>query len=115
LLVILVLMKNLILSFGSLTLVGGIQFKLYMGLSTMGVKQIFTPLVWKLQVPPRIHIFLWLLTKNKILTRDNLSKRKKLDDITCLFCTEFESVRHLFFECCVAQNIWETISDMLGF
>jgi hypothetical protein len=27
-----------------------------------GVKQIFTPLVWKLQVPPRIHIFLWLLS-----------------------------------------------------
>jgi hypothetical protein len=24
-------------------------------------------------------------------------------------------VRHLFFECCVAQNIWEMISDMLDF
>jgi hypothetical protein len=35
-------------------------------------------------------------------------KRKKLDDVTCLFCTELESVRHLFFECCVAQSMWET-------
>jgi hypothetical protein len=79
-----------------------------------GVKQIFTPLVWKLQVPPRIHIFLWLLSKNKILTRDNLVKRKKIDDLTCLFCSELESAKH-FFECCVAHNIWGTISEMLGF
>jgi hypothetical protein len=71
--------------------------------------------VWKLQVPPRIHIFLWLLTKNKILTRDNLVKMKKLDDVTCLFCTKLETVRHFFFECCVAKNIWETISKLIGF
>jgi hypothetical protein len=58
---------------------------------------------------------LWLMTKNKILTGDNLLKRKRLDDITCLFCTEPESVRHLLFDCCVAQSIWGSISEMLGF
>jgi hypothetical protein len=88
---------------------------LYGVLNDGGIKHIFTLVVWKLQVPLRIHIFLWLLIKNKILTRDNLMKRKNLDDVTCLFCTELESVRHLFFECCVAQSIWETISEMLGF
>jgi hypothetical protein len=67
-----------------------------------GVKQIFTSVVRKIQVPPRIHIFLWLLSNNKILTRDNLGKRKKIDDLTCLFCFELKSVNHLFFECCVA-------------
>jgi hypothetical protein len=55
--------------------------------------------------PPKIHIFLLLFANNKVLTRDNLLKRKKLDDITCLFCAEPESVRHLFFKCCVAQSI----------
>jgi hypothetical protein len=49
-------------------------------------------------VPSRIHIFLWLLANNKTLTRDNLAKRKELNDKTCLFCAEYELVRHLFYE-----------------
>jgi hypothetical protein len=57
---------------------------------------------------------LWLLANNKVLTRDNLAKRKNLDDLTCLFCVEAESVHHLFFGCCIAQNIWETISEITG-
>jgi hypothetical protein len=36
---------------------------------------------------PRIHFFLWLVSNNKILTRYNISKRKKVvDDKTCLYC-----------------------------
>jgi hypothetical protein len=30
-------------------------------------------------------------------------------------CSELESVKYLFFECCVSQNILGTISDMLDF
>jgi hypothetical protein len=37
-----------------------------------------------------------------------------LDDLTCLFCCELESVSHLFFECCVARNVWVVLSEMLG-
>jgi hypothetical protein len=58
---------------------------LYRIINDRGFKQVITPLVWKLQVPPRIHMFLWSLSKNKILTCDNLVKRKKIDDLTCLF------------------------------
>jgi hypothetical protein len=36
--------------------------------------------VWKLHVPSRLHIFLWLLANNKTLTRHNLAKRRSLDD-----------------------------------
>jgi hypothetical protein len=78
------------------------------------VRKVYTPLVWKLSVPSHLHIFLWLLTKNKVLTRDNLAKRKKLDDMSCLFCTESESVSHLFFYCCVARVVWEHISEVCG-
>jgi len=45
------------------------------------------------------------------LTRDNLSIRKKLDDMTCLFCSENESVQHLFFECVVAKQMWVYLSE----
>jgi hypothetical protein len=63
--------------------------------------------------PPRLHFFLWLLTQNKILTRDNVKKRKTVPDSRCLFCCESESVHHLFFEYAVAQQIWVNISDCL--
>jgi hypothetical protein len=44
----------------------------------------YVPSVWKLIVPPRVQFFLWLLSKNKLLTRDNLEKGMALDDNTCV-------------------------------
>jgi hypothetical protein len=79
---------------------------LYTIVNGRGVKQIFTHVMWRILVPPRLHV-------NKVLTRDNLAKRKNIDDKTCLFCNESETVLHLFFECCVAhQPIWEIISEV---
>jgi hypothetical protein len=48
------------------------------------------------------------------LTRDNLAKRRKVDDDTCLFCSAAESVAHLFFKCCVAQAVWVELSEIIG-
>jgi hypothetical protein len=31
-----------------------------------GVKEIFLPAVWKLKIPPRIQVFLWLFLKIKL-------------------------------------------------
>jgi hypothetical protein len=47
-----------------------------------------------------------------VLTRDNLAKRKLVDDVSCLFCLETESVVHLFFGCCIAKLMWSQLSDM---
>jgi hypothetical protein len=85
---------------------------LYAIINNRGVQQIFTPVVWKLSVPSRLHIFLWLLANNKVLTRDNLSKRINVDDKTCLFCAEYESVTHLFYECCVAKSMWGVVAEL---
>jgi hypothetical protein len=79
-----------------------------------GVKQVYTLVMWKIKVPPRIHIFLWLLSNNKVLTRDNLAKRKQLDDNTCLFCKEAESTNHIFSECCVARLMWDLVAEITG-
>jgi hypothetical protein len=49
---------------------------LYAVVNNMGIRQVFTPVMWNVVVPPRVHIFLWLLANNKILTRDNLAKRR---------------------------------------
>jgi hypothetical protein len=80
-----------------------------------GINPIYTPVMWKSVVLSRIHIFLWLLANNKTLTRTNLAKRQKLDDMSCLFCNEQEDVRHLFFDCCVAKWVWNELSELLEF
>ena len=46
-----------------------------------------------------------MLSKNKILTRDNLALRQKVDDKT---------VQHLFFNCVVVQVIWSELSVVFG-
>jgi hypothetical protein len=43
---------------------------LYKIINNRGVLPIFVSAVWSLKLPPRIHFFLWLLSKNKNLTRD---------------------------------------------
>jgi hypothetical protein len=75
---------------------------LYAIVNDRGIRQIFMHVMWKIHVPSRLLVFLWLLANNKVLTRDNLAKRKQVDDKTCLFCDDLELVLHLFFECCVA-------------
>jgi hypothetical protein len=87
---------------------------LYPIINDRGVKPEYTPVMWNISVPSRVHIFLWLLSNNKTFTRDNLEKRKKLDDNRCLFCNEPESMSHLFFECCVARLVWSEIAENSG-
>jgi hypothetical protein len=77
-----------------------------------GVIPFFTSAVCKLRVPPRMHFFLWLVSKNKLVTRDNLEKRRRVDDKSCLFCSEDESTHHLFFDCVVAEQAWNVLSEV---
>ena len=79
-----------------------------------GIKQIHTPAIWNIVVPPRIHVFLWLYSNNKLLTRDNLAKRRPVSDPSCLYCNEPETSHHLFCTCVVATFIWDNISDIIG-
>jgi len=87
---------------------------LYKIINFRGVMPVHISAVWSLKIPPRVHFFLWLLAKNKLLTRDNLNIRQKLDDVRCLFCSEDESIHHLFFDCVVSRQIWYLISECLG-
>jgi len=48
--------------------------------------------------------FGWLL---RALTRDNLAKRRKVEDENCLFCLEKETIQHVFFDCVVARWCWD--------
>jgi hypothetical protein len=48
-----------------------------------------------------------------MLTRDNLVKVINVANVTCLFCSEKETVHHLFFDCFVARIV-SAISDLIG-
>ena len=41
-------------------------------------------------------------------------KMREVGDKTCVFCTEPESISHLFFDCCVANSMWEWCSSTFG-
>jgi len=70
--------------------------------------------LWKAKLPYKIKIFLWLLEKGVILTKDNLIKRKWVGDPSCYFCSDNENINHLFFCCPVAKVIWGIIAMSLG-
>ncbi|WVZ97911.1 hypothetical protein U9M48_043413 [Paspalum notatum var. saurae] len=86
---------------------------LYKAINFRGISQVHSPAVWSPKIPPRIHFFLWLLSQNKVLTRDILAKRREVSDDRCLLCSEKESVQHLLFECIVAVNMWQVVSEAL--
>lgn len=84
---------------------------LYHVINFRGVQPLFLPAVWKLAMPPKIHVFLWLFSQNKFMTRDNLRKRHIIKPLECVFCAKHETNHHLFFDCVVAKNIWSFISQ----
>ena len=87
---------------------------LYSIINFRGVIPVFIPSIWSLLVPPKIHIFLWLMSHNKMMTRDNMQKREMDKPLDCVFCKEKETITHLFHECVVAKEIWASISASFG-
>ena len=65
--------------------------------------------LWKLKVPLKIKVFMWFLHRKVILTKDNLIKRNWVGCKKCAFCTEDETVEHLFIHCPFVRNIWRLI------
>jgi hypothetical protein len=68
---------------------------LYAIINFRGVKPIYLPAVWSSKIPPIVQIFLWLLSQNKVMTRDNLRKRGIPKPLECSLCREIESVSHV--------------------
>lgn len=62
--------------------------------------------LWKINVPPKIRVFVWLLVRNSVLTKDNLLKRGWVGDSKCVFCGKDEMVDHIFLQCPVAKFLW---------
>jgi hypothetical protein len=53
--------------------------------------------IWKMKIPLKNKIFAWYLCRGVILTKDNLIKRNWHGSKTCVFCSQDEIIKHLFF------------------
>lgn len=70
--------------------------------------------IWGLKLPLRIKIFIWLVLKKRILTKDNLYNRGWSGDINCVFCGLNENINHLFLGCPLARFIWNVVGCAFG-
>lgn len=65
--------------------------------------------IWKIDVPPKIHIFIWRKIIDRLPTKFQLQYRGILCSANslCVFCeASLESSSHLFFNCDFAKRIW---------
>lgn len=66
--------------------------------------------IWKVKVPLKIRAFNWLVSRDAVLTRDNLLKRKWQGPDECVFCSKHrKTFNHLFIHCSFAIQIWNAI------
>jgi hypothetical protein len=65
--------------------------------------------LWKTKIPMKVRIFIWLMIKCSVLTKDNLLGRGWTRDPHCHFCSKNESIDHLLFSCALAKLIWQVI------
>lgn len=70
--------------------------------------------IWKAKMPLKIKIFMWLAKQDVILTKDNLLRKKWKGDPNCAFCSEKETIDHLFFGCNVSKYVWSIIAVTVG-
>lgn len=57
---------------------------------------------------------MWLVERNSILTKDNLTRKKWKGDKKCAFCNEEETIEHLFFKCDVSGYVWSIVAWTVG-
>jgi zinc-binding in reverse transcriptase len=66
--------------------------------------------IWKSKISLKIKIFLWLVRRNRILSKTNLKNRGWIGSTQCAFCSDEESTDHLFVTCHFINSIWQWIA-----
>lgn len=63
--------------------------------------------IWKLNLAPKIKLFLWKLCCNALPVGECLAARNIPINAKCSRCESSESINHLFFHCDFAQKVWD--------
>ncbi|KAJ8641777.1 hypothetical protein MRB53_018471 [Persea americana] len=63
--------------------------------------------IWKLKIPSKVRHFLWRACNEALPTRQNLQRRKILEDPRCRICEgEAETTTHILWDCLMASSVW---------
>lgn len=69
--------------------------------------RMFWKYLWSINIPHKVKHFAWCACKEILPTKENLKRRKVIEDNGCDSCQAHEdSSGHLFWSCCRAQEIW---------
>lgn len=72
--------------------------------------------LWNIQVPQKIRMFLWCLTKHSLPTNDARPHRKMATSTVCGLCGAADSWQHSLLDCTMSRRIWaldEELSEQL--
>ncbi|KAJ3698414.1 hypothetical protein LUZ61_002119 [Rhynchospora tenuis] len=85
----------------------------YRTLSDSGIRSTYNESLWKMKVPPRVKVFLWLLLADRLLTQVNLMLRgwPSIQECKCCQTHVLETTGHLFVLCDFAQQLWTAIQQ----
>jgi hypothetical protein len=71
--------------------------------------------IWKIKMSLKVKVFMWLVSKNCILTKDNLMRRGWTRNSQCHFCSSEENMNYLLFNCTFARFVWQMVICAFGF
>jgi hypothetical protein len=87
----------------------------YKSLTTNGKDCFPWKSIWKAKVPPRVAFFSWTAALGRILTAENLRRRRVIIISWCCMCkVDGESVDHLLLHCAYAKELWDLVFAMFG-
>ena len=67
-------------------------------------------MIWSLNVPPKVHTFIWRACSTCLPTQDNLLRYRVRVDPTCEMCKqEPETTSHVLWTCPFARNVWALV------
>lgn len=66
--------------------------------------------LWKLKIPLRVKVFLWLAARNRILIADNFARKGWYGLSLCVLCSaDVETLEHILFSCTYARTVWNRL------
>ncbi|VFQ66081.1 unnamed protein product [Cuscuta campestris] len=69
--------------------------------------------IWHSTIPPKCSFTMWLAFRRRLPTKTNLEFLSQPMD--CTFCSQaLENVDHLFFGCCVTEQVWLRIQGQIS-
>ncbi|KAG5071226.1 hypothetical protein JHK86_006437 [Glycine max] len=88
--------------------------KVYGNLFPATPNVVWTKLILHNRARPRAIFTLWMICHENLATKARLHRFGMLNNNQCVFCTEVETIDHLFFDCFMLKKFWVGILHWLG-